>query len=456
MNISEIVLMIPSYLANSTTLAVIITDLESNYLYFNETFRKNFFYETEILGKSALLTIAPEDRNIAIETVKKCLQYPEKTFSLYLHKQKSEQKNFSLTHWEFSAFKNKEGEVCGILGIGYDVSFFIESQEKIKKSENKLRALLESSEHSQVLISPDFKVLLYNKKAQELSQMIFNKNVSENDNFLEYILPEAYLDFIEAFKKAMQGETIELEQEREFQGKKLWLKMKYAPVYDENGNVLGVSLSTFDIDEKKRMRDKLKSSETKLRAIIDSTNDNNILIGTDYKILSFNRRAFENVKKVFGAEMKEGEDFRKYVVPSREKDFQNYTERALQGETIVEEVCIEINEKEKLWFLVSFFPAYDTEGNLIGVSYNACDIDKRKKYELLLEKQNMQLREIAYVQSHKVRKPVANILGLIQLINPEEMSEENRKYFNFLIQATQELDTIVHEVIDKVHEVQRG
>lgn len=450
----EIEELLPSYLVHSDILAVIVTDLQGNYVYYNETFKKNFIFENEVLGTSCLHTIVPDNHQLCKDTVNKCLQYPEKNFSLYLRKKIANQQGFYLTHWDFSAFKNQSGEICGILGIGYDVSFLAESQKLIQENAIKLRALLESSEYSQVLISPDFKVLLYNKKAQELSQMIFNKNLSENDNFLEFVLPEAYSDFIEAFKKAMQGETLELKREREFQGKKLWLKMKYTPVYDEAGRVLGVLLITLNIDEKKRIQDKLKSSETKLRAIINSTNDNNVLIDNNYKILSFNRRAFESVKKVFGAEMKEGEDFRKYVVPSKEKDFQNYTKRALQGERIVEEVCIEINEREKLWFLVSFFPAYDEEGNLIGVSYNASDIDKRKKYELILEKQNRQLREIAYIQSHKVRKPLANILGLIQLMDKSKMSEENQKYFDFLLQAAQDLDKIIHEIVDKAHEIE--
>ncbi len=450
----EIEASLPSYLVHSEILAVVVADSQGNYVYHNETFRKNFIFENEVLGTSCLHTIAPDDHQLCKDTVDKCFQYPEKNFSLYLRKKTANQQGFYLTHWDFSAFKNQRGEVCGILGIGYDVSFLAESQKLIKANATKLRALLESSEYSQVLISPDFKVLLCNQKAQELSQMIFNKNLSENDNFLDFVMPEAHSDFTEAFKRAMQGETFELEREREFQGKKLWLKMKYAPVYDEAGRVLGVSLVTLDIDEKKRIQDKLKSSEIKLRAIVDSTNDNNVLLSPDFKVLSFNKKAFENVKLFFGAEMKEGDDFRKYVVPTRETDFQNYVKRTLQGETIVEELCIDLENGEQYWFLVSFFPAYDEEGNLIGVSYNASDIDKRKKYELILEKQNRQLREIAYIQSHKVRKPVANILGLMQLMDKSKMSEENQKYFDFLLQATQDLDKIIHEIVDKVYQIE--
>ena len=73
---------------------------------------------------------------------------------------------------------------------------------------------------------------------------------------------------------------------------------------------------------------------------------------------------------------------------------------------------------------------------------------------MILEKQNRQLREIAYIQSHKVRKPVANILGLMQLMDKSKMSEENQKYFDFLLQATQDLDKIIHEIVDKVYQIE--
>ncbi|MCS6796291.1 MAG: PAS domain S-box protein, partial [Raineya sp.] len=404
---------LPYYLVNSEIFAVIVTDLAGNYVYYNETFRKNFIFSEDLLEKSCLSTIAPEDYELCKKTVEKCFKHPDKTFSIYLHKRTANKSDFYLTHWEFSAFRGTTQEISGILGIGYDVSYLLESQKLIKDNEIKLRALLESSEYSQVLISPEFKILLYNQKVNEIAKELLGKRIAVGDSILSYVTPNDKEHFLRCFYKALQGETTEVEQQKEARGKKFWVLEKYAPVYDAEGKILGVSLIMLDIDEKKRMQDKLKSSEIKLRAIVDSTNDNNVLISSDFKVLSFNKKAFENVKFFFGAEMKEGDDFRKYVVPTRETDFQNYVRRALQGETIIEELCIDLENGEQFWFLVSFYPAYDEEGNLIGVSYNASDIDKRKKYELLLEEQNRQLREIAYIQSHKVRKPVANILGLM-------------------------------------------
>ena len=46
-----------------------------------------------------------------------------------------------------------------------------------------------------------------------------------------------------------------------------------------------------------------------------------------------------------------------------------------------------------------------------------CDITKQKLQTSALESQNRRLMEIAWVQSHEVRAPLARLMGLVQLLN---------------------------------------
>lgn len=45
------------------------------------------------------------------------------------------------------------------------------------------------------------------------------------------------------------------------------------------------------------------------------------------------------------------------------------------------------------------------------------DINERKRQEQMIQKQNVKLKEIAFASSHLIRAPLANILGLTQLLN---------------------------------------
>ena len=51
------------------------------------------------------------------------------------------------------------------------------------------------------------------------------------------------------------------------------------------------------------------------------------------------------------------------------------------------------------------------------------DIDVRKKYGLQLEAQNQKLKEIAWLNSHEIRRPLCNMLGLMPLIRTNARDE---------------------------------
>ena len=70
-----------------------------------------------------------------------------------------------------------------------------------------------------------------------------------------------------------------------------------------------------------------------------------------------------------------------------------------------------------IWFEVNVYPSPT------GLSIYFKDITERKKHLSALEHQYKQLREIARIQSHEVRAPLARLMGLVNLIN-EGLNEE--------------------------------
>lgn len=57
--------------------------------------------------------------------------------------------------------------------------------------------------------------------------------------------------------------------------------------------------------------------------------------------------------------------------------------------------------------------------------------------------QGKRLRNIAFKNSHELRKPVANIIGLIQVIDKNTLSKENAQIIEYIEKSTQELDDII-------------
>ncbi|RIW14982.1 PAS domain S-box protein [Algoriphagus lacus] len=89
----------------------------------------------------------------------------------------------------------------------------------------------------------------------------------------------------------------------------------------------------------------------------------------------------------------------------------------------------------------------DREAVLVLVN----DITERLRYVETIEKQNQTFREIAWIQSHVVRAPLARLLGLVSLLESEisDQFEETTTLVNYIKDSAIELDEIVREISKK-------
>lgn len=84
------------------------------------------------------------------------------------------------------------------------------------------------------------------------------------------------------------------------------------------------------------------------------------------------------------------------------------------------------------------------------------DITEREKHLKEIERQNAVLKEISWDQSHKVRAPLSRIMGLTELLASGEASKgEFEEILRYLSESSQELDTIVRNIIRKVELMKR-
>ena len=70
--------------------------------------------------------------------------------------------------------------------------------------------------------------------------------------------------------------------------------------------------------------------------------------------------------------------------------------------------------------------------------------EEKQKANLSLERKIVELEKFAFIVSHVLRAPVANILGLNSLINEDK--EHLDKYIGLLNESTQKLDAVIREL----------
>ncbi|MGZ3873899.1 MAG: PAS domain-containing protein, partial [Mucilaginibacter sp.] len=90
-----------------------------------------------------------------------------------------------------------------------------------------------------------------------------------------------------------------------------------------------------------------------------------------------------------------------------------------------------------------------TDGSGMPVEMiGAClDITEKVSHIAAIELRNRQLEEIAWVQSHLIRSPLAKIMGLIDLVRDASAGDpETNRLLDYLQLAARELDEQIHNI----------
>jgi PAS domain S-box-containing protein len=208
---------------------------------------------------------------------------------------------------------------------------------------------------------------------------------------------------------------------------------------------MSIKLNAQYIEEIKSQKEKIDVSERKLRAFFNSSNSCHILIGKDGEVLDFNKSAVNFTKNLHRKQIQLGEHMHQYVSANFLDEFIRCFNQGFKGKRIHEEVLIDYPGKGPLWCAISFNPVTDELGNIVSVAYSATDIDENKKQAAAINAQNNSLLNIAYIQSHEYRRPVASIIGLMELIKAEDYHLDK--------ECLLMMEGAVHELDDKIKSV---
>ncbi len=235
------------------------------------------------------------------------------------------------------------------------------------------------------------------------------------------------------------------------QGSYFWTSWDFSYL-ESNEGVPGILCIGHDVTEYNLLFQKSTINEQKLNAVLDSTTDSNILIDTNYKIISFNEVARKDVEEHFKKTINIGDDIQDFLFESTKETFYTNYQKALSGEKVIVEWEMDFNTGYTVWFEISYQPVFNKNKEIIGVSFNSTNIDQRKKAELILIEKTAHLEKIAWNQAHEIRKPLANILGLTELLSEEIDKAKYQQILKLLTESTKELDDVLRDNFNKTVE----
>jgi PAS domain S-box-containing protein len=205
------------------------------------------------------------------------------------------------------------------------------------------------------------------------------------------------------------------------------------------------------VKDLKELRKYKSKSDLKLRAMFESFSDAYFLLGKNGEIIDFNRTAYNFINDIFDVKLSYGRMMTGFLSPSYREDFNRYYSSALNGKKMQVEELTDYGEKGMFWWECDFEPVKDDANEVVGVSYVTRDITERKLNQNKINAQNNVLAQIAVVQSHDYRGPLASILGLMNLIAADDFSA-SKEYLVMLHSAVNKLDQKIREVVNMVND----
>ncbi|MGJ8650987.1 MAG: PAS domain S-box protein [Opitutaceae bacterium] len=170
--------------------------------------------------------------------------------------------------------RDANGNVIKSIGTVQDVTVQEKAEEKLKKSEEHFKSIVEQSPLSTQMFTPDGMTAQVNRAYENLWGITIGD--LEGYNILEdqQLVSLGIMPYIQG---AFSGQAASIPA-AEFDtakslgiGNKMWIQARIYPVKDSAGNINNVILIHEDITERKQAEESLRVSEEKLRLIIDTS-----------------------------------------------------------------------------------------------------------------------------------------------------------------------------------------
>lgn len=362
----------------------------------------------------------------------------DEIWNIYKHQKKNKEIIICRETTRKITFKN----VSACLLSAHDVTELENTKAELIHRENQLQLIFNSIADGFFIIGFDLEV----KKANELFTKMAEVPVEKVEGYkLSYLFPSLkykipYRQYLWELQKN-KNVYFELYYERT----KRWYRIS---VYPYEGG--GFSVFFRNITDEKEDKMQIHQNEQNLLALINNTEDLIWSIDRDFKYFTFNEPFRKWYRLFFDEDVwNEKIAFEKGQGNAFDSRWKGLYERALKGEKFTVDMNFEINNKNH-YTTVRFNPIYNSTNKIFGVGCFLQNITESKLHEKKIKQQNLQLREIAFITSHKVRVPLANILGLSEVLDEENpLCESNIKVIGYLKTSAKELDKTIRNMIQQ-------
>ncbi|CAG5069071.1 hypothetical protein DYBT9623_01806 [Dyadobacter sp. CECT 9623] len=448
-------------LVDSQTNYVVRTDLSGKYTYYNSTFNEDFrwFYNSDdFLGINCLMVVCQYHRADAINAVKKCLHNPGHMCTVELdHVQQSEKAR--TVFWHFIALTDSTGEPTEIQCIGIDISERKQAIDDLRKS-NERYELLNMATNDAIY---DWDIINDHVKWGDGYVRLFGLKIGTEKMKLEEWASHLHPDDRVATVQSLELRLADKDQQKwvadyrfeRFDGTYAFVEEIGYIRRNRSGRAVRMIGVLRDISQQKQEEYELKL----LGSVITNTNDAVLIAQSEpgdiaqLRILyvngAFTRLTGYTPAHVIGQNPMLLKGFN---LP--ENDFARLAEAITNVKSLKAETLHYQRDGQHYFINLSIHPVVDAAGTLTHWISIGRDVTEKRRYVFEIEERNKKLQEIAWMQSHVIRAPLARMMSLIDLLRNYENSEtEKDELLEHILHSAHSLDDIIRDISSKTEDL---
>ena len=220
----------------------------------NDQFMQGFREGVNILdcfGENAYLAEAYREK------FEKCLKGDAIVFERQLN-----YPDFTNIRWIETTLAPVRDQLDRIIGLSFNEKDITEQRKielKLRRSEVRLRGVMNNTIQSFFLMDKNMRLLLFNTSAEKYIKNVMGKRLKIGEVFLKFTPESLHTLFKEKFNQALAGKVVSNERELVYKnGSKAWFDVTYAPIKDVEGGGGMVIFSTLDITQRKQAQEREK------------------------------------------------------------------------------------------------------------------------------------------------------------------------------------------------------
>ncbi|MBS1531020.1 MAG: PAS domain S-box protein [Bacteroidetes bacterium] len=422
--------------------------------------------EVEPSFESFLKVVHPED----VQTVKDTFRHAVEQGEPYENECRIIHSDGTIRYLrrQFEFEKDESGKPVLVIGFTQDITrskhaqLMIEQHvEELKEASERQSGILNALPPNIVLLNGAGKIVAVNESWRNFT-LANNLGVPRHGVGYSYLAisdKATGMDEVSArriargIKEVIAGEKTEFSTEYSYYSgdKKVWFQLLAAPLL-KSGK--GAVVLHIDITDRKQAEELLIQSKANLQTIFENTDVAYVLCDTEHRVISFNSKANELCVGQFNKKLKTGSNafnyFPKNLIPNLKELF----EKVMNNEMVSYENSYELQNGGVKWYEVRWAGVADARQVNIGFIVAFKDITERKISELERERmtndlvqRNRDLEQFTYIVSHNLRAPVANIMGLSNMLNNFDFNlEEHQEVKTALATSISALDNMIMDL----------